>query len=176
MSEMKHTVGGRDEKPCYWPDDRPYTGASFARMDTTVSCVLTRFRLRSAWSIIPFYLAFRRVRRAARGIAGLLQAVFLIEDLHTCYTMSLWKDDCAIVDFGRVGTHITAANSAFGPTFRRDLNRAEIWSAQFRLWAVSCHNLNWEGLDLQTVLADQWGRREAVAQAELVEEEYAYDR
>jgi hypothetical protein len=165
---MKHTVGGRDGKRCYWPDDRPYTGAAFARMDTTVSCILTRFRLRSAWSLIPFYLAFRRVRRSARDVTGLLQAVFLIEDLHTCYTMSLWKDDCAIVEFGtRVGAHITAANSAFSPTYRRDLNRAEIWSAQFRLWAVSSHNLNWEGLDLQAVLADQWARREEVARAGL---------
>jgi hypothetical protein len=67
----------------------------------------------------------------------------------------------AIVDFGtRVHEHVAAAGSAFRPTYRGDLNRPEIWSAQFRLWAVSCHNLNWEGLDLQNVLGDQWGRRE----------------
>jgi hypothetical protein len=166
---MKPNVG-RDERRCNWPDDRPYTGASFARVNTTVSCVLTRFRLRSAWSLIPFYLAFRRVRRDARDVAGLLQAAFLIEDMHTCYTMSLWNDDCAIVDFGGVRAHIFAANSAFGRTYREDLNRAEIWSAQFRLWAVSCHNLNWEGLDLQTVLADQSGRLQTVVGAGIVEE------
>jgi hypothetical protein len=174
-SEMKQPMG-RKQRRCYWPDDRPYTGASFARMDTTVSCVLTRFRLRSAWSLIPFYLAFRRVRRSAKDIAGLLQAVFLIEDLHTCYTMSLWRDDCAIVDFGRVGAHITAANSAFGPTYRKNLNRAEIWSAQFRLWAVSAHNLNWDGLDMETVLGDQWARREEVARADFLERENANGR
>ncbi len=148
-----------------WPDDRPFSGASFARMNTTVSCVLTRFRLRSSLSLIPFYLAFRRVRRASRDVEGLLKAVFLIEDLRTCYTLSLWKDDWAIVDFGRVRAHVAAANSAFGPTYRKDLNRAEVWSAQFRLWAVSCHNLNWQGLDMEKVLADQWGRREEVARA-----------
>lgn len=162
ISRRGRTVGGGDGKPCFWPDERPYTGAAFARMDSTVACVMTRFRLRSTWSLIPFYLAFRRVRRSARDVDGLLQAVFLIEDLRTCYTISLWKDDCSIVDFSSIRAHISAANSAFGPTYRKDLNRAEIWSAQFRLWAVSCHNLNWEGLDLQTELAEQWGRREEV--------------
>lgn len=135
---------------CVWPDDRPDTGAAYARVDTSVSCVLTRFQLRSVWSLIPFYIAFRRVRRSARDISGLLHAGFLVENLHTCYTMSLWKDDCAILDFStRVHAHVRAANSAFGPTYRSDLKRAEIWSAQFRLWAVSEHNLQWEGLDLQ---------------------------
>ena len=148
--------------PC-WSDELPVSGAGYARMDSTISCVLTRFQLRSCWSLIGFYVAFRRVRRAASDVAGLLKAVFLIEDLRTCYTLSLWTDDGAIVDFGRVRAHVDAANSAFGPTYRKDLNRPEIWSAQFRLWAVSCHNLNWQGLDLQPELADQWSRRKEAA-------------
>jgi hypothetical protein len=152
-----------------WPDDRPFSGASFARVDTPISCVITRFRLRSPWSLARFYLAFRRVRRAARDLEGLLQAGFLVENLRTCYTLSLWKDDWAIVDFGNLRAHVDAANSAFGQTWRTDLKRAEIWSAQFRLWAVSCHNLNWEGLDLRTLLAGQWARREEVAGAAATE-------
>jgi hypothetical protein len=171
VAETMHSANGTNEKRCFWPDDRPYTGATYARMDTTVSCVLTRFRLRSILSLIPFYLAFRRVRRSAQDVAGLLKSVFLVEDLHTCYTMSLWRDDCAIVEFGGLHAHVAAANSAFHPTYRKDLNRAEIWSAQFRLWAVSCHNMNWEGLDLQELLADQWGRREVMARAGLFEEQ-----
>jgi hypothetical protein len=154
-----------------WQDEYPVSGANFARVDTTLSCVLTRFQLRSFWSLIPFYLSFLRVRRAAHDVGGLLKAVFLIESLRTCYTLSLWRDDCSIVDFGRVRAHVKAANSAFGPTYRKDLNRAEIWSAQFRLWAISCHNLNWEGLDLQTILADQWGRRGEVARMGIPVEE-----
>lgn len=154
-----------NDQPCDWPDSRPFTGATFARVDTTVSCVLTRFRLRSAWSLVPFYIAFRRIRRESQKIAGLLQSLFLIEDLRTCYTLSIWKNDCAIVDFGRVRSHIEAANSAFGPTYRRDLERPEIWSAQFRLWAVSSHNMNWEGFDLQPVLGDQWEKRELASRA-----------
>jgi hypothetical protein len=161
--DVAGTKHGNNGEPCDWPDDRPSTGAGFARVDTTVSCVMTRFQLRSVWSLIPFYLAFRRVRRSSRSVSGLLKAVFLIEDLHTCYTMSLWQNDCAIVEFGSIQAHVAAANSAFAPTWRKDLRRAEIWSAQFRLWAVSAHNLAWEGLDLQTVLADQWARRVEVA-------------
>ncbi len=153
-----------------WQEDCPYSGAGFARVDTTLSCVLTRFRLRSRWSLIPFYIAFRRVRRAAQEVGGLLKAVFLVEDSHTCYTLSLWKDDWSIVDFGNVRAHVDAANSAFGPTYREDLGRAEIWSAQFRLWAVSCHNLSWEGLDLQPILGDQWERRTQVTRMGVVVE------
>jgi len=157
------TVDGQGEARRAWPDDRPMSGAAFARMDTTVSCVLSRFRLKSPLSLIPFYLAFRRVRRGARHIGGLMKAVFLFEDFRTCYTLSLWKDDWSIVEFGQVPAHIDAANSAFDATYRKDLKRVEIWSAQFRLWAVSCHNLNWEGLDLKGVLGDQWRRREELA-------------
>jgi hypothetical protein len=156
-------IGRTGQTQHSWPDDRPMSGAGFARVDTTVSCVLTRFRLRSCLSLIPFYLAFRRVRGDARQIQGLLQSSFLVENLRTCYTLSLWREDGAIPEFGRLRSHVDAANSAFAPTYRKDLNRAEIWSAQFRLWAVSCHNLNWEGFDLQTVLGDQSGRRQAVA-------------
>src|SRR5262249_47589641 len=57
-----------NDRPCNWPDSHLTTGATFARVDTKVSCVLTRFRLRSAWSLLPFYLAFRRVRRESREI------------------------------------------------------------------------------------------------------------
>ncbi len=151
------------QDPHVWPDNRSMSGAGFARMDTTISCVLTRFRLNSPLSLIPFYFGFRRVQQDARKIAGLLQAVFLVENLRTCYTLSLWRDDAAIVQFGNLRTHVGAANSAFRATYRPDQKRAEIWSAQFRLWAVSCHNLNWEGVDLQPLLADQWHKRDLIA-------------
>lgn len=170
LSEVGTTAPPRDS-PCSWPDDRPFSGASFARVDTKMSCVMTRFRLRSAWSLIPFYLAFRRVRRSAQDVSGLLNSAFFIENLHTCYTMSIWKDDCSIVDFGSIREHVMAANSAFGPAYRKDLKRAEIWSAQFRMWAVSSHNLNWEGLDMRTALGeDQWARRLAVGHSDFAQE------
>lgn len=147
-----------------WPEGLPVSDAGFARVHTTVSCVLTRFRLRSCLALVPFYLLFRQVRNDARKIRGFLLATFLVENLHTCYTLSLWEEDSAIPEFGRLRSHVHAANSSFAPTYRKDLNRAEIWSAQFRLWAVSCHNLNWEGLDLEKILADQWDVRQRVAE------------
>jgi hypothetical protein len=154
----------RSDKEQYgWPDDQPISGAAFARVDSTVSCVLTRFRLRSCLSLVTFYLRFRHVRNEARKVRGLLQAVFLVEDPHTCYTLSLWKEDRAIAEFGPLRSHIRAANSAFGPTYRKELSRAEIWSVQFRLWAVSSHNLNWEGLDLKQVLDEQRNRQRTVS-------------
>ncbi|PWT88612.1 MAG: hypothetical protein C5B54_10365 [Acidobacteria bacterium] len=149
-----------DEKQQSWSEDSPITGAAFARVDTNISCLLTRFHLRSSWSLLPFYLAFRRVRKEARKVSGLLQAVFLIENRRTCYTLSLWKDDYSIVHFGSVRSHIQAANYVFASGSCNGRRGPEIWSAQFRMWAVSCHNLNWEGLDLKTHLAEQWKRRE----------------
>jgi hypothetical protein len=105
-------------------------------------------------------------------VPGLLKALFLLENLHTCYTLSIWKNDNAILEFGGcVPDHIHAANSAFGPTYNWDLRRPEIWSAQFRLWAVSCNNLNWEGLDMRELLASQWEKRELVNRGEFTLEE-----
>jgi hypothetical protein len=146
-----------------WPNDCPHSGAAFDRVDTTVSCILTRFHLRSSWALIPFYLAFRRVRREARRCAGLLQAAFLVENRRTCYTLSLWKDENAIRDFGSVRSHIDAANSVFLYGYCNGRSGPEIWSAQFRLWAVSSHNLNWEGLDLRPHLGDQRTQRDEMA-------------
>ena len=143
-----------------WPVDHTISAAAFARVNTTVSCILTRFHLSSPLFLLPFYLHFRRVRRDARHIEGLLRAVFLMEDSRTCYTLSLWSNDAAIVEFGTVKAHVYAARSAFGPTYRKDLDRAEIWSAQFRLWAISSHNLNWDGLDLQSSLRREKRQRE----------------
>lgn len=175
-TEIDGTPGAADAatggRQFAWPDERPMSGAAFARVDTTISCVLTRFHLNSPLSLVPFYLAFRRVRRASRDISGLMEAVFLVEGFRTCYTLSFWKNDWSIVEFGRVRAHIEAANSAFRHTYTKDRKRAEIWSAQFRLWAVSCHNMSWDGLDFQTALGDQWRRREAIAHVQGVGDEH----
>src|SRR5262245_61366460 len=105
---------GERELPSTAPTAR---GTSFARTDSSVSCVLTRFRLRSIWAMAPFYLRFRSVQREARQVSGLIKALFLIEDLRTCYTLSLWRDDAAILSFNScVPSHIHAANFALGAT------------------------------------------------------------
>lgn len=144
-----------------------FSATTYERLSTSVSCVLTRFRLGSVLWLLPFYLAFRHVRRESSEIPGLLHAVFLVGGARTCFTLSFWRDERAILEFNtRVRAHVMAANWAFGRTFQPKLNRPEIWSTQWRLWAVS-HNLNWEDLDLRQVVADELGcRPEQVASGE----------
>jgi len=134
-----------------WPDAR-VTGASYERVDAEITCVLTRFRLRSPLGLLPCYLAFRRVRAEARRVHGLLEALFLVEDLRTCYTLSLWRDEWAILDFGtNVRSHVHAATTGISRSLWSS-GRPEIWSVQWKLWALGA-NLQWEGLDLPTILA-----------------------
>lgn len=142
-----------------WPDDCPMSGASYERVRCTVSCVLTRFCTPSFWSVPKFYFAFRRVRKQALATTpGLIKAVFLVEGLRTCYTLSLWTDDNAIVDFGtRVMSHVATANWAIAHMLRKTRQRTEIWSVHWRLWAIG-HNLNWKGVDLREVLMRQLGK------------------
>jgi hypothetical protein len=145
-----------------WPNSSSISGASFSRVDTSVSCVLTRFRLRSWRSLLLFYVFFWRIRRASHEVEGLLKTAFLVENLHTCYTLSFWRDDWAMIDFGtRVHSHVEAARSAFGATFDERSNKSEIWSAQFRLWAVSRHNLRWQGLNLEDLFLKESGNCQA---------------
>src|SRR5205085_10656894 len=110
----------------------------------------------SVWSLPFFYLAFRQIRRQALATTpGLLKAVFLRENRRTCWILSIWTDDEAIVEFGgRVSSHVAHANWALLRVFRKVLQLPELWSVQWRLWAVS-NNLNWDGVDLRGVLAEQ---------------------
>lgn len=141
----------RTQRPV-WPADTPISGAGFERVDGTLTCVLTRFRVRSIWHLFRFYRLFRRVRREAREVGGLLHAAFLIEGPRTCYSFSLWEDEGAIVDFGsRVTSHVQVAGEAFGATFDRRLGVPQICSTQWRIEAAS-HNLEWRGLDLASRL------------------------
>ena len=121
--------------------------------------MLTRFQAPSVWSLPFFYLAFRQIRRQALATTpGLIKAVFLRENRRTYWTLSIWTDDKAIVEFGRrVSSHVAHANWALLRVFREDLQRPELWSVQWRLWAIS-NNLNWDGVDLRGVLAEQLGK------------------
>lgn len=135
-------------------------GTGYRIVDTRISCVLTRFRVRSAWSLLRFYRSYVRIRMQTRGMDGLLASLFLLEDRHTCYTLSLWRDSDAILAFnGGASTHIDAANQCFqalevGP------NGPQIWSAQFRLAALSPHNLRWNGVDIAPFVQHRRARSE----------------
>lgn len=132
--------------------DHEADGTGYDIVDTTISCVLTRFRVRSMWSLFRFYRSYLNVRAETRRVSGLMASMFLVEDLHTCYTLSLWRDPGAILEFNStVHAHIYAANGCFHQ-LRIDPGGPQIWSAQFRLSAVSPHNLRWDGVDVSSGL------------------------
>lgn len=120
-------------------------------VDSSIVCVVTRFRLRSARYLLPSYRDYRRVLRAARRsrTPGLLRAAFLIESPTTWYSLSIWSDEKAIAHFGTaVPGHVQAADRVFGRLGYGGGSEPEIWSTKWRLRSVS-GNLKWEGLDLR---------------------------
>ena len=127
-------------------------GTGYDKVETSVSCLLTRFKVRSTFDLIRFYLLFRRIRTASEHITGLITTVFFVENLRTCYTFSIWKDKDAILEFNtKVIDHITSANWSI-PRLHRSASRPLLWSAQFRLSAVSPTNLHWEGVDIEQLI------------------------
>jgi len=120
-------------------------------VDVPIICVITRFGLRSPHLLLPTYLDYRRVANEAKKSAtpGLLQALFLVENFTTCYSVSIWEGFEALSFFGtKVRGHVGAARRAFGRVSRDEHNRAEIWSTKWRLESVS-NNLSWQDFDLR---------------------------
>lgn len=119
-----------------------------------ITCVITRFGLRSARSLLPTYLDYRHVAREAfrTQTPGLLQSAFLIEDPRTWYSLSIWADSGAIPHFGtNVLGHVDAARRIFGRVVFSQGRGPEIWSTKWRLVAVS-NNLNWGDFDLRGMI------------------------
>lgn len=127
--------------------DHEADGTGYEVVTTEVSCVITRFGLRSMWSLSRFYNWFVQIRAESRAVSGLLASIFLVENRRTCYTISVWRDAQAILEFNSTGrAHIHAANHCF-QWLKVDESGPQLWSGQFRLSAVSPHNLRWEGVD-----------------------------
>ena len=123
-------------------------GTAYGKVESDVACVITRFEVRSTWRLLRLYWSFRRVRAQSRRIPGLLAALFLVENRRTCYTLSLWRNEAAILQFNtHVVAHVHAANACFRHLARVD-RRPLLWSAQFKLFAVSPNNLRWRGVDV----------------------------
>jgi hypothetical protein len=115
-----------------------------AHDDATV-CVITRFRLRHVGDLLLTYLDYRRVVRDARAAVGdsLIHAAFLVESLTTCYSLSIWRDEAAVGQFGtRVPRHVAVAGRVFRRLARTADNDPELWATQWRL-IRSSNNLNW---------------------------------
>src|SRR5690606_32282356 len=102
--------------------------------------------------LLPTYLDYRRIMKQAVRTPGLLRSAFLVENLTTCYSLSIWASRDAIPRFGtNVPYHVTAGNRVFGRLAFRQGRGPEIWSTTWRLNSVS-HNLNWEEFDLRALL------------------------
>lgn len=117
-------------------------------------CVITRFHFRSPLYLLPTYLDYRRVvRQASQAMTpGLLRSAFLVENLTTCYSLSIWTSRDAIAYFGsNVPSHVDAARRAFRRLFLTKQQSPEIWSVKLRLDSVS-NNLNWEEFDLRQLI------------------------
>lgn len=120
-------------------------------VESDLVCLITRFRVNRLIELIRAYFWYRRIRDEARCVNGLLKSVFLVQNTRTFYTLSLWANEGAILEFNtKVHSHIAAANTSFS-YLKRSTTGPELWSAEFRLCAVSPFNLQWQGLDLSSI-------------------------
>jgi hypothetical protein len=121
-------------------------------VDSDVICVVTRFELRRFWHLWAVRRQYGLVARAAAHAPGLLKTVFVVENLHSCFTISFWADFASIPLFGtNVPQHVRAARGIFR-RLRFDPDRGpEIWSTKWRLRSVS-NNLRWGSFDPHSLL------------------------
>jgi hypothetical protein len=101
-------------------------------------CVTTRFRLKHFWMLLPMYLTYRQMRRDLKQAPGLIRYAFLLQNPLACCTLSLWESEDAIINFSNVPNHVNAVRRA--QRWCRD-----IWSAYWRIDAVSKYSNQWEG-------------------------------
>jgi len=121
----------------------------YATVTSDVRCVITRFQVKSVIALLRSYIAFRRVRSASARVPGLLKAVFVVENRRTFYSVSIWRDAAAVLEFNTfVSAHAEAATFAVPRTYDRTRGRYELWSAEFHLTALST-NTNWDTFDIK---------------------------
>lgn len=124
--------------------DEPASGQI---VDGDITCVITRFGLKSPRHLLPTMLEYRQVLRsvAEPGSIGLLKSAFLIESPTSCVSFSVWdREPFFSADVPR---HVEAARRVFGRLEFDPGRGPELWSTQWKLASVS-NNLNWGDLDL----------------------------
>lgn len=102
---------------------------------------MTRFRLPSTWSLLRFYWKYRGVSKRTKDVDGLLDAEFLIGDLHTAFIVSLWQSKEQMDRWIGVDEHVHAVHFSCGKT-------RETWSARWLLDAVSPSANSWSALSM----------------------------
>jgi hypothetical protein len=135
-----------EERPTRGPAEQRFFGIAGV-VDSSIRCVITRMRLRRPWHLVSAYRTYRSLHRAAerRQVPGLLKTTFLVEDLRTCYSMSVWDGQPAFSAF--VEEHVDAVNRVFGHLAYDEERGPELWSTTWQLSALS-HNQRWGDLDL----------------------------
>jgi hypothetical protein len=123
-------------------------------VDVPITCSITRFGLRNRRSLASSYLNYRRVLRASdkSQVDGLLRSAFLLEDMTTWYSFSIWSGTPKFSAY--VPDHIEAAREIFGHVTYDPEHGPELWSTKWRLVSVT-NNLHWNGFDLRRILADR---------------------
>jgi hypothetical protein len=131
-------------------DDDDY-GTGYRRVNSTMACVITRFRMKSLFGVLGCYRHYRRIRAASRAQSGLLAALFALDGNRTCYTISIWSDDEAILRFNTQSKRHIRAGNWLARRVEFSGGRPELWSAKFILQAVS-DNLQWNGVDTRATV------------------------
>jgi hypothetical protein len=116
-------------------------------VDVPISCVITRFGLRSPRHLLPTYRDYRELTRevSTRRPGGLLRSAFLVEGASSCCTLSVWSGPPRFS--AAVPLHVEIARSVFGRLTVKERG-PELWSTTWRLASVS-NNLNWADFDLR---------------------------
>jgi hypothetical protein len=121
-------------------------------VDAEITCVITRFVLRSPLSLLRMLRENRRLVRVAGATAGLglLRSAFVIESPRVCFSLSIWSGEPLMS--GRVEQHIEAARRVFPRLAYAEGRGPELWSTQWRLVSTT-NNLNWGDFNLRSLIA-----------------------
>jgi len=101
-------------------------------------CVVTRITFPSRRSLPGAYRRFRRLRRAARAIPGLVETHVRVARGATLLIFSVWEHELALIQFTTLESHVNAVRW----TIRK---RGEVWSGVFRLTGTSSMSKPWIG-------------------------------
>jgi heme-degrading monooxygenase HmoA len=100
-------------------------------------CVVTRVRVRRPHHLVVLAAAYRRMRKLAAGVPGLLSTATFVRPPRTIFFVSLWRDHDAMADFASaVHDHARTVGWA-----RR--RGAEAWSGLFELRGASKSSDDW---------------------------------
>lgn len=137
-----------------WDEAQAGDDIGYDRVQSEASCVISRFRTKSLLETLRMFWRFRAIERQASDVAGLAATFFVFSGFRTFLTISIWKNDLAVLKFVEKGRlHVDAANSYFSRNIRGRI-APDVWSAQFRLCGVSPHNLRWPGLKIEFETTD----------------------